>query len=314
MLIQSSGIGNMVNALCSLTETYRMPLLVLASWRGAYQEKIPAQIPLGKRIPRLLEALEINYTPIENIDDLALIEKAANDAYVHSRTHVILLSPEVATTEKTASAGTVCKENSKRSDTRSRELKKKEEKPVATRFRILEGIAPYLEGKIVVCNLGVPCKELYRVKHQKSNFYMLGSMGQASPIGLGISIFTPKKVVVIDGDGSLLMNLGTLSTVARESPRNLTILAIDNGVHGSTGNQPTATMNGDTDLEAIAWGSGIRNTFKVADPTEVLKTLRRLQEGPNFIHIPAKPGNEQVPNVPLTPEEIRDNVMEVLRP
>ena len=108
-----------------------------------------------------------------------------------------------------------------------------------TRYDIIKIIAPYLEGKVVVSNLGWPSKELYAIKHQPSNFYMLGSMGMATPIGLGIALTSKKEVVVIDGDGSLLMNPGTLATAASLAPKNLTILAIDNGAYGSTGNQPT---------------------------------------------------------------------------
>jgi sulfopyruvate decarboxylase subunit beta len=108
------------------------------------------------------------------------------------------------------------------------------------------------------------------------------------------------------------MNLGTLSTIAMVKPKNLTILAIDNGVHGSTGNQPTATSHG-TDLELIAKGAGFDKTYKVATETQILSVIKSLHEGPNFVHIVAKPGNAKVPNVPLTPLEIKKNVMEAIR-
>jgi sulfopyruvate decarboxylase subunit beta len=137
---------------------------------------------------------------------------------------------------------------------------------------------------------------------------MLGSMGLASSVGLGISLLTSKQVVVIEGDGSLLMNLGGLTTIAREDPSNLTILAIDNGAHGSTGNQPTATACC-ADLETIARGSGFKKTYKEANPERLLTNLRDLEKGPNFVHVVAKAGNADVPNVALTPVEIRDNVM-----
>jgi sulfopyruvate decarboxylase subunit beta len=183
---------------------------------------------------------------------------------------------------------------------------------VLTRLEILKAVTPYLNGKIVVCNLGIPSKELHYVGPQRSNFYMLGSMGLASSIGLGISLFTPKEVVVIEGDGSLLMNLGALSTIAKTKPRNLTILAIDNGVHGSTGNQPTATSSC-VDLEMVAKGLGLEKTSKVANRGEIQSALEGLRGGPNFIHILAIPGNSDVPDVPLTPLEIKRNVMESLR-
>ena len=111
----------------------------------------------------------------------------------------------------------------------------------------------------MVSNLGWPSKELYAVRHKTSNFYMLGSMGMATPIGLGIAITSSKEVVVIDGDGSLLMNPGTLATAAALAPRNLTIIAIDKSAYGSTENQPTLTGSC-VDLEAVArkFGSKIR--------------------------------------------------------
>jgi len=118
-------------------------------------------------------------------------------------------------------------------------------------------------------------------------------------------------VVVIDGDGSLLMNLGSLSTIAVAKPKNLTILAIDNGVHGSTGNQPTATSFG-ADLELIAKGAGFKKTHKVASKDELVSTVQNLKAGPNFIHVLAKPGNMEVANIPLTPVEIKRNVLEAM--
>jgi len=315
MLIQSSGIGNMVNALSSLTQTYRMPLLILASWRGKYDEKIPAQIPLGRHMPKLLEALEIEYTVIETPDDIPLIGEAAGRAYGNGEIQVVLLSPKLsegeAIAKKAGGEGEKRTEAEIRREESAGNVAKRRVVPLFTRFEILQSIASFLDGKIVVCNLGIPCKELYSVKNQKSNFYMLGSMGLASPIGLGISLFTSKEVVVIDGDGSLMMDLGALTTAAREGGPNLTILAIDNGVHGSTGNQPTATAYG-ADLEMIARGSGFIRTFKAADIGMILSTLPLLPSGPNFLHVPAKPGNAQVPNVPLTPIEIRNNVIEAI--
>ena len=86
--------------------------------------------------------------------------------------------------------------------------------PTLTRYEVIKLVAPYLEGRVVVSNFGWPSKELYAVKHQPSNFYMLGSMGMVTPIGLGIALTSSKDVVVIDGDGSLLMNPGTLATAA----------------------------------------------------------------------------------------------------
>jgi sulfopyruvate decarboxylase subunit beta len=184
--------------------------------------------------------------------------------------------------------------------------------PTLTRYDIIGIIAPYLEGKVVVSNLGWPSKELYALKHQPSNFYMLGSMGMATPIGLGIALTSSKEVVVIDGDGSLLMNPGTLATAASLTPKNLTILAIDNGAYGSTGNQPTLTGSC-VDLEAVARGFGFRNTVKVANREQVVDVMKKPREGLTFIHVLAVPGNKDVPNIPIHHLEIKKQVEEFLK-
>lgn len=307
MLIQSAGVGNMVNALCSLTKVYKLPLLILVSWRGIYEEKIPAHIPLGKNLHKIVEAIDVGYRIVENRKDIPLISEAAAEAYEKNVIQTVLLSPKLWEDEnvEAMSQQEFRKEGITLPNSRTCQ-------PALTRFEILKVAATYLEEKVVVCNLGIPCKELYQIKHQKSNFYMLGSMGLASPIGFGISLFTKKNVVVIDGDGSLLMNMGALSTIARMKPRNLTIIAIDNGVHGSAGNQPTATSYC-VDLEIVARGMGLNRTYKVASAEEISSVLQDLSEGPNFVHVLAKQGNACVPEIPLTPIEIKQNVMEALR-
>jgi sulfopyruvate decarboxylase subunit beta len=310
MLVQSSGTGNTVNTLCSLTETYELPLPVLVSWRGVHKEEIPAQIPLGKKLPRILEALDIDYCTVETQDDIKAVNAAVSEAYAENKAYFILLNPKLWEEEKKIGEDL---RNEVSRETRERpRFQIRSSNPVMTRFEVLKVLSKYLSGRIVVCNLGVPSKELYHVKHQKTNFYMLGSMGLASSIGLGIAYFTQREVAVIDGDGSLLMNLGSLSTVAVVKPKNLTILAIDNGVHGSTGNQPTATSYG-TDLELIAKGAGFDKTYKAATEPQILSVIKSLRKGPNFVHILAKPGNAKVPNVPLTPSEIKKNVMEAIQ-
>jgi len=103
---------------------------------------------------------------------------------------------------------------------------------------------------------------------------------------------------VIDGDGSLLMNPGTLATVALAAPENLTILAIDNASYGSTGNQPTCTGTC-VDLEFLARGFGFVHTVKASSPEDILKASVRQPSGPLFVHIPALPGNSAAPNIPV---------------
>lgn len=302
MLIQSTGFGNMLNALCSLTLTYKLPLLILASWRGVYDEKIPAQIPLGERIPALFKAIGFSYQIIKNRKDLPKITAAINKTYQESVLQVLLLSPqlwgEIQSIEKSTAS------------TPSRSSKSPPDLPpltpgLLTRFEIVEAVTQFLDKKLVISNIGLPSRELYHLHHQASNFYMLGSLGLVSSIGVGVALHTSTQVVVIDGDGSLLSNLGSLATIAQAALKNLTILAIDNGVHGSTGNQKTPTSTC-VDLAKTAHGLGIRHVFRGYTPEEIQTILTNLTSGPNFVHIPAQPGNAQVPTIPLTPLEIKE--------
>ena len=90
------------------------------------------------------------------------------------------------------------------------------------RSEILKEIAPILRNQLVVCNIGIPSQELHAIDDQPTNFYMLGTMGLASSIGLGLALAQPKTVIAIDGDGSVLTNLGTLPTIGNNAPPNRT--------------------------------------------------------------------------------------------
>jgi sulfopyruvate decarboxylase subunit beta len=304
MLIQSSGVGNAINALCSLTKLYELPLPILVSWRGIYRENIIAQVPMGRDLPKILRALDIDYTEINERKDIPLIRNAVKNSYENEVIHVALLSPKIW--------GETSISGAEKREVKEAQRIKRPPRPSLTRLELIKASAPYLRGKAVISNLGIPSKELYHVMHQNSNFYMLGSMGMASPIGLGVALNTEKEVVVIEGDGSLLMNPGTLATISVLHPKNLTILAIDNGVYGSTGNQPTATATC-VDLGGIASAFGIKRVYRVASERELRDTFEGLGEGPSFIHALAIPGNAEVPDIPLTPLQIKRQVMEFLK-
>jgi sulfopyruvate decarboxylase beta subunit len=311
MLIQSTGLGNMINALCSLTLTYELPLLILASWRGVYQEKISAQIPLGKRLTNIIDALGFDYHIIQHRNDLPAISRAIKTTYEKNKIQIVLFSPQLWEDEK-------AEEKSQRIveipivETEE-EVQHGHIRRSLNRFEVLQTVESFLEGRLVICNIGLPSRELYQVKHQSSNFYMMGSLGLASSIGLGVALSTSNQVVVIDGDGSLLSNLGTLATITQEGPQNLTILAIDNGVHGSTGNQSTATSRC-VDLAMTAKGLGFERVFRATSRDEINSILSTLADGPNFVHILARPGNVPVSTIPLAPSEIRDSFMKKIKP
>ena len=109
------------------------------------------------------------------------------------------------------------------------------------RFNLLKSLQTVLNNKLVICNIGLPSQELYQINDKPNYFYMFGSMGLASSIGLGLALSQKKDVVSIDGDGSVLMNMNTLSTLGNRAPNNYTLLIVDNGSYGSTGDQKTFT-------------------------------------------------------------------------
>jgi len=123
---------------------------------------------------------------------------------------------------------------------------------------------PEVEDTLVVTIMGACAQELYDLGHRDNFFYLQHAMGLASSIGLGLAMHLPQeRVVVLDGDGSVLMNLGTLATLARYRPRNLVHIVFDNGSLLSTGGFDSHTTSGVTDLAAIAKGAGIEHVVSV---------------------------------------------------
>lgn len=173
------------------------------------------------------------------------------------------------------------------------------------RIEAIRSIAQQLEDELVVCNIGFPSRELYAVKDSPTNFYMLGSMGMASSIGLGLALSQEGKVVVLDGDGSVLMNLGSLVTIFNQNPKNLILIVLDNGCYGSTGSQCTYAST--TDLKKVAEAVGLKTLF-FSDHID-LKPVLEL-DGPVFVHVKVSSGNADVPVIDMEPENIKIRFME----
>lgn len=180
------------------------------------------------------------------------------------------------------------------------------------RYELLQEIAPLFDRELVICNLGFPSQELYSIRDSERFFYMLGSMGLSSSIGLGLSLQVSGNVVSIDGDGSVLMNLGTLSTIARQAPPNFILLIVDNGSYGSTGDQPTQTAKG-TSLAAIAKAAGIESSVELAgqDVAEALRD-RLGRPGPHVIVAKVAPGSPKLTPIPLSSLVIRDRFRQAI--
>jgi thiamine pyrophosphate-dependent acetolactate synthase large subunit-like protein len=154
----------------------------------------------------------------------------------------------------------------------------------------------------VVAGIGNTNFDLFAAGHRPQNFYMLGSMGLACPIALGVALAQPERgVIALEGDGSILMALGCLATIAHAKPRNLTIIIWDNGLYQITGKQPTAT-GGMTDIVAVARGAGIAASEWVRDEAHFEKLIdRRFDDGGPVLlaaKIDDEPGRGQTPRDP----------------
>ena len=155
---------------------------------------------------------------------------------------------------------------------------------------------------VLVGNLGPTSDELWHAEHRDRNFYTYGSMGLCSSIALGMALSTDERVVALDGDGSLLMNMGTLATIGRERPENLVVVVWDNEQWAQTGNQPSHTAFG-TDLEQVARACGILKTDTVRD-IEALQGafLTALGEKGPWLIVAKVEEQEYLPVAPVEPE------------
>ncbi|MDI6644666.1 MAG: sulfopyruvate decarboxylase subunit beta [Methanobacteriaceae archaeon] len=170
------------------------------------------------------------------------------------------------------------------------------------RIEAMKIITESLNDELLICNIGFPSRELYSVKDSNTHFYMLGSMGMASSIGLGLALSQNRRVVVFDGDGSILMNMGTLATIYNQNPENFILVVFDNECYGSTGSQCTYAKT--VDLGKVAKAIGFEKTFCFRDTIEFEQILKL--KGPVFVHVKVDPGNADVPIIDLSPEDIKN--------
>jgi thiamine pyrophosphate-dependent acetolactate synthase large subunit-like protein len=182
---------------------------------------------------------------------------------------------------------------------------------VMNRFDLTKRLVVQLKhDEAVIGGIGNANFDLWACGPRPQNFYMLGSMGLAVPIALGTAIAQPRRhVVALEGDGSLLMQLGCLATVAMRAPQNLTIVVWDNGIYQITGAQPTATA-ASTDLVAVARGAGIANSAWAADEDDFERLLTAaLKDGGPSVIAARIDGEPAVATTERDPVQIRERFM-----
>lgn len=176
----------------------------------------------------------------------------------------------------------------------------------------IEIITKHLKDELVIAANGRISREAFAINNRPENFYMIGSMGLAPAIALGLALSRPeRRVIILDGDGNLLMSLGILPQIGSLAPKNLVHIVLDNEVYGSTGNQPTISSR--VPLEDIAEASKYSEVVKVTGPEALRAALERCLKahGPSFIlaKIEADHMEKRLSRVTHPPVEIKERFM-----
>ncbi|HKZ06940.1 MAG TPA: thiamine pyrophosphate-dependent enzyme [Methylomirabilota bacterium] len=333
VIMQNSGLGTSLNAVVSLSLMYRLPALLLVTWRGYAGKDAPEHIVMGDISPRLLELMGIPHRVLGADSAPADIAWARAESMRLSQPVALLLPPGVMTTRSTISGGPemapalppsagnpVAPALPQSADGpgghSAKDIAVNPSRVLVPRISRLEALratfAAVGDAPAVHAN-GYICRESFSLGDRPQNFYMIGSMGLASSIALGVALARPAgPVVVLDGDGNLLMNLGILPMIGGGPlagggrPVDLVHVVFDNDVYGSTGNQASPSRH--ARLDAIAAAAGYRYTAGVTEAAAVgdavATALRR--GGPAFVLAKVTAEEQPAPRIPYPPEEIRD--------
>ncbi len=240
-MCQNSGLGNMVNPLTSLNYPFRVPTLLIVTWRGQPEVKDEPQHELmGKIMHRLLETLEIPCLPFPGSEsEIAKTMEQAEISMEKRKRPFALVMQKGSVAPHPLSGRLECK--SIKTDLHENLSGNENER--LTRTVAIELILDALAGdEAIIASTGKTGRELFTISDRANHLYVVGGMGTASAIGFGVAHALPRQpVVVIDGDGAALMKLGVLATIGFYQPSNLLHIILDNEAHDSTGGQQTAS-------------------------------------------------------------------------
>jgi sulfopyruvate decarboxylase beta subunit len=180
-----------------------------------------------------------------------------------------------------------------------------EQGTMQSRARAIAALLEQLTDQpVIICN-GFPSREAYKIADRPTHFYMIGSMGVAAAIGLGVALNKPnKQVVVFDGDGNVLMGMGTLATVGALKPKNFVHVVLDNEVYGSTGNQPT--ISNVVRLEQVAKAAGYVHVERVIEREDIVYEFKDMlkKDGPSMLLIKVTEQSEDAGRVMIEPPDM----------
>ena len=173
-------------------------------------------------------------------------------------------------------------------------------------------VCKYAKNDIIISANGFISRDLYSSFDKNSNFYMIGSMGLASSIGLGIALKNPKKrVLIFDGDGNILMNLGSLVTIGALQPKNFIHFLFDNKIHESTGGQPTHSSEINISKIAKSANFTVFSTKNEKTLENIMKKIKTIN-GPILVHVHIKKSKEKSSRVEILPEKIKTRFMSAI--
>ncbi len=313
-MMQNSGLGNAVSPLTSLAWVFRLPVLLIVTWRGAPDLRDEPQHELMGRITgSLLDTMQVPWERFPGAPGTvpSILERALRHLRTEHRSFALLMHK-----------GTVAPRSPRtvRSVPPSGWVGPRPEEEVSdpaqwpTRAealgRLLEHTRP--DGAtVVIATTGYTGRELFALDDRPNHFYMVGSMGCATAVGLGLSQARPDlRVVVIDGDGAALMRMGTFATIGAHAGGNLIHLLLDNQMHESTGGQPTVSSR--VHFAGIAAACGYHHATECdrLDAIDALLTGPEPRSGPRFLHLRIRPGvADRLPRPDLSPVQVKERLM-----
>lgn len=279
--MQNSGLGNSVNPLTSLVDkqVYSIPVLLLIGWRGEPGVKDePQHVKQGRVTIKLLETLEIPYEIVSS--ETKDIEAAVYKAVEYMKSN---LSPYAIVVKK----GSFEEYKDVGSEGAIRELSREEA------IEIIVNSMP--SDSVIVSTTGKASRELFEIRERlaqghKRDFLTVGSMGHSSSIALGISLGNRKMVFCLDGDGAVIMHMGSMAIIGNMNPKNFFHIVLNNESHESVGGQPT--VGGKIDIPAIAKACGYKHTESVSTKKDLEEAIKRTQtcKGPLLIEVRVRKG------------------------
>lgn len=287
-MCQNSGLGNMVNPLTSLNAPFRIPTLLITTWRGRPGEPDePQHEVMGEITHDLLSLMRVEHRAFPS--DEAAIAPRLQEAVAAMEASALPFAFVMARGD-VAETALDQPEPARPGVARRADFATGGARP--TRAAALERFLSLTDDvTAVIATTGKCGRELFTLADRDQHLYQVGSMGGASGMGLGVALNTSKRVVVLDGDGAALMKLGTLATIGAQAPANLIHILLDNGVHDSTGGQ--ATVSASVDFAAVALACGYGYAASCDDLAGFERAWREAGAArrPAMIHLRIAPGS-----------------------